>query len=262
MAEKKNNPWAICTSSVGRKNKAKYERCVLKVKKETGYHEGQNPVDQIAEMITDDPDLIVECEPNAAWNIGGKEVPGVEFGHEPWEQAMHDIADAWNNGYRIMVFGDDGFLMTNNTDILELQHDDIVYPRSTNDALAYARHNWYTMDDPRATNTGTARQYQDPRPQGDQFPQLESVNKLMDSISEDMGVVGMMAPVQEKSPEEIEAAIDQLLSNMGPAAPVKPEVEPEVEPGVAPDAPEPTEPDPFNPTQPAVDPHPKACDYM
>ena len=31
--EEKNNPWAICTASVGRENKSKYERCVLKVKR-------------------------------------------------------------------------------------------------------------------------------------------------------------------------------------------------------------------------------------
>jgi len=28
------NPWAVCTKSVGRKNKEKYERCVQKVKKQ------------------------------------------------------------------------------------------------------------------------------------------------------------------------------------------------------------------------------------
>jgi hypothetical protein len=31
-----NNPWAICTASVGRKNRRKYERCVIKVKKRLG----------------------------------------------------------------------------------------------------------------------------------------------------------------------------------------------------------------------------------
>lgn len=32
----KPNPWAICTSSVGRKDKAKYERCVLSIKDKHG----------------------------------------------------------------------------------------------------------------------------------------------------------------------------------------------------------------------------------
>jgi len=36
---KKNNPWAICTSSVGREDKEKYERCVKDVKKENGIDE-------------------------------------------------------------------------------------------------------------------------------------------------------------------------------------------------------------------------------
>jgi hypothetical protein len=30
--KKKKNPWAICTSKIGRKNKNKYEKCVLSVK--------------------------------------------------------------------------------------------------------------------------------------------------------------------------------------------------------------------------------------
>lgn len=30
--EEENNPWAICTSKVGREDKAKYERCVKAVK--------------------------------------------------------------------------------------------------------------------------------------------------------------------------------------------------------------------------------------
>lgn len=33
------NPWAVCTESVGRKNKAKYERCVMDVKKKQKGHE-------------------------------------------------------------------------------------------------------------------------------------------------------------------------------------------------------------------------------
>jgi len=30
------NPWAVCTESVGREDKKKYERCVMKVKKKQG----------------------------------------------------------------------------------------------------------------------------------------------------------------------------------------------------------------------------------
>lgn len=32
VTEEEDNPWAICTASVGRKDKEKYERCVLSVK--------------------------------------------------------------------------------------------------------------------------------------------------------------------------------------------------------------------------------------
>ena len=34
--KEKNNPWAICTASVGREDKDKYEKCVKSVKKEKG----------------------------------------------------------------------------------------------------------------------------------------------------------------------------------------------------------------------------------
>jgi len=37
--ESKNNPWAICTASVGREDKEKYESCVKDVKKEYGIDE-------------------------------------------------------------------------------------------------------------------------------------------------------------------------------------------------------------------------------
>jgi hypothetical protein len=44
----KYNPWAICTSSVGRKNKDKFERCVKDVKRNV--REGKNPYQVIVEM--------------------------------------------------------------------------------------------------------------------------------------------------------------------------------------------------------------------
>ena len=44
----KYNPWAICTSSVGRKDKKKYERCVMDVKR--NIKEGKNPYQVIVEM--------------------------------------------------------------------------------------------------------------------------------------------------------------------------------------------------------------------
>ena len=194
--KKKSNPWAICTNSVGRDDKTKYERCVKKVKKETGYHEGEekSPVDQIAEMITDDPDVILDL---------------TEEEKKPEDKA-EDKKD-------------------------EKKEEPAEKPYVIDPHVRAAR-----MRQGMATREEIATEF---------------------AISEDMGAIGMMAPVREKSPEEIEAEMDAVLAMMGPEAPVKPEVEPEVEPGVVPDAPEPTEPDPFNPTQPAVDPHPKACEY-
>ena len=34
MNEEENNPWAICTASVGREDEDKYESCVKSVKKQ------------------------------------------------------------------------------------------------------------------------------------------------------------------------------------------------------------------------------------
>jgi hypothetical protein len=46
-SKKKANPWAICTASIGRKNKKKYEDCVMSVKK--NIKEGRNPYEFIIE---------------------------------------------------------------------------------------------------------------------------------------------------------------------------------------------------------------------
>jgi hypothetical protein len=46
-AKKKYNPFALCTASVGRKNKEKYERCVMGVKK--SIKEGKDPVNLFLE---------------------------------------------------------------------------------------------------------------------------------------------------------------------------------------------------------------------
>ena len=44
---KKYNPWAICTASVGRNDKKKYERCVMDVKK--SIKEGKDPINLFLE---------------------------------------------------------------------------------------------------------------------------------------------------------------------------------------------------------------------
>tara|TARA_R100000231_G_scaffold121093_1_gene91208 strand:- start:166 stop:405 length:240 start_codon:yes stop_codon:yes gene_type:complete len=43
----RDNPWAICTASVGRKDKKKYERCVKSVKKKSNIKESLRIARQI-----------------------------------------------------------------------------------------------------------------------------------------------------------------------------------------------------------------------
>lgn len=47
--KKKGNPWAICTASVGRKDKDKYEKCVKDVKKKEGIDENITESEYIGE---------------------------------------------------------------------------------------------------------------------------------------------------------------------------------------------------------------------
>ena len=49
-AKNKNNPWAICTASVGREDKAKYEACVMDVKKKMGLDESMYEEDYMDEV--------------------------------------------------------------------------------------------------------------------------------------------------------------------------------------------------------------------
>lgn len=57
MKKRKPNPWAICTKSVGRDNKEKYERCVLKVKKKLGLDESIDET-QFNAIYESDEDII------------------------------------------------------------------------------------------------------------------------------------------------------------------------------------------------------------
>lgn len=50
-SEDKDNPWAICTASVGREDKEKYEDCVKSVKKQKGITEEENPCWDGYEMV-------------------------------------------------------------------------------------------------------------------------------------------------------------------------------------------------------------------
>ena len=243
--------------------------------KKTGYKEGAelSPIDQIAEMVTEHPDVISESRPNATWMVGDHNVIGIAFRDEQWEQAMHEISEAWTAGYKIMIF-DDGLLMTNDTEVLNSAQEsqyNIVYPRTVTDALAYARHYWWTLGDERAVNHGSGEEQQAPvavsasEPVGDQFPRLEDIEKIA-NLTEDFGM-GMEAPVMDapsqtsaRSVEQLEAELDALLAaEMGPTTEPITEPEAPVAPMEPPSAP--SQPDPFTPTRPAVTPDPKACGY-
>ena len=50
---KKVNPWAVCTASTGRKDKDKYERCVMDVKKKHGVKE-EKASDDFVKNATDE----------------------------------------------------------------------------------------------------------------------------------------------------------------------------------------------------------------
>lgn len=65
--KKENNPWAICTASVGREDKEKYEKCVMSVKGEDDTHEGLSK-ERIEEIIIEE--VLKALKRNKTDNIG------------------------------------------------------------------------------------------------------------------------------------------------------------------------------------------------
>lgn len=55
--DSKNNPWAICTASVGRDDKKKFERCVLDVKKKNKMDEDLKRISEYIERIITDSEI-------------------------------------------------------------------------------------------------------------------------------------------------------------------------------------------------------------
>lgn len=53
----KYNPWAVCTASVGRKDKKNYEKCVLDVKKQQEMDEGLEKLKEYIERIITDSEI-------------------------------------------------------------------------------------------------------------------------------------------------------------------------------------------------------------
>jgi hypothetical protein len=64
LEEKKdeNNPWAICTASVGREDKDKYERCVMDVKKQKGIKEEMSEEAYMNESMYEEDVQLSEAE--------------------------------------------------------------------------------------------------------------------------------------------------------------------------------------------------------
>jgi hypothetical protein len=64
LEEKKdeNNPWAICTASVGREDKDKYERCVMDVKKQKGIKEEMSEEAYMKESMYEEDVQLSEAE--------------------------------------------------------------------------------------------------------------------------------------------------------------------------------------------------------
>ena len=96
-AESKNNPWAICTASVGREDKEKYEACVRDVKKQKSVKEelkgGQHKIDANKNGKIDGEDfkLLKKRKTNETWGTPNKINTAKNF--EEWLDALDD-ADA------------------------------------------------------------------------------------------------------------------------------------------------------------------------
>lgn len=58
--ESKDNPWAICTASVGREDKEKYEACVKDIKKQKGIKESENEDSFLEEIEMSEAELAID----------------------------------------------------------------------------------------------------------------------------------------------------------------------------------------------------------
>lgn len=136
--EKENNPWAICTASVGRENQEKYEKCVMAVKKrmeldEIGLSEEEQAVQDMMEFDDDnayqdeeDPygDLIDFSIPDWAGSylINGDPSGLEDEDIEKVDRFVDRIVAKYGNANFIMPNTDDemdlGFCHTNDIDNL------------------------------------------------------------------------------------------------------------------------------------------------
>ena len=109
--EAKNNPWAICTASVGRDDKEKFESCVTDVKKQKGIKENATEEDYGTNMVTGEP--------------LPKPDPIVEDGDlTKEEQAVEDMLnESWMDEE---LTGNQGRIDMNHNDAIDAQDFDIM----------------------------------------------------------------------------------------------------------------------------------------
>lgn len=104
--ESKDNPWAICTASVGRKDKEKYEACVRDVKKEKGIKEelkgNQSKIDANKNGKIDGEDFKMLKKGKVKENFG------VEPEQEPTTDELMDRLDNMSAAEFIELLGDAG----------------------------------------------------------------------------------------------------------------------------------------------------------
>jgi hypothetical protein len=104
--ESKDNPWAICTASVGRKDKEKYEACVRDVKKEKGIKEelkgNQSKIDANKNGKIDGEDFKILKKGKVKENFG------VEPEQEPTTDELMDRLDNMSAAEFIELLGDAG----------------------------------------------------------------------------------------------------------------------------------------------------------
>ena len=107
-ADDKANPWAICTASVGREDKDKYESCIRKVKSQYGIKED-----------------LTENEFNAMGDDNEQQSREVEYGVNPYSGEEM----SWDD---LMAAADSGELPITKDDLITKES---VNPKMTKEAL-------------------------------------------------------------------------------------------------------------------------------
>ena len=101
--ETKNNPWAICTASVGREDKTKYEACVKDVKKQKGIDENAvepnvmeevelSEAEQAIQKMNEEPEIVLQSD-NEDADLSGK----------PWEEESEEEEESLKENHKLKI---------------------------------------------------------------------------------------------------------------------------------------------------------------